>query len=107
MSKKKKPVAQKATPKPQAKKAAPKAAPQTAVLSQEAMQKASFAFRKENYRFMIIGLALIAAGFLIMAMDGEEHGFGFLGLTLGPVVTFGGFMFEIFAILYDGKKQEV
>ncbi|MEM6298721.1 MAG: DUF3098 domain-containing protein [Bacteroidota bacterium] len=74
------------------------------MLSPEAMQAAGFPFTKMNYRLMIGGVLTIALGFLLMSMDSEQHGFGFIGLTLGPVVTFVGFMFEIVAILWSDKK---
>ncbi len=57
------------------------------------------AFGKSNYLFMLIGLGIIALGFLIMTLDKEEFGFGFLGITLGPLVVFAGFMIEFYAIL--------
>lgn len=56
-------------------------------------------FGRKNYTFMIVGIVVIAIGFLIMASDSNPDGFGFLGLTLGPVVTVAGFIFEIYAIL--------
>ncbi|WP_291721315.1 DUF3098 domain-containing protein [Bernardetia sp.] len=67
-------------------------------------QNLPFAFEKINYIMMIGGVVIITLGFTIMAMEDAQHGFGFLGLTLGPIVTFLGFMFEIFAILYKKKK---
>lgn len=70
----------------------------------ENIQNPAFAFEKINYIMMIAGVVMITLGFTIMAMEDAQHGFGFLGLTLGPVVTFAGFMFEIFAILYKKKK---
>lgn len=63
----------------------------------------AFPFKKENYKIMLAGLAVLFLGFVIMSMDGEEFGFGFLGLTLGPIVVFLGFMIEIAAILYKKK----
>jgi hypothetical protein len=57
------------------------------------------AFGKSNYRFMLIGIAVIIIGFFIMTQDKEEFGFGFLGLTLGPITVFLGFMIELYAIL--------
>lgn len=56
-------------------------------------------FGKKNYRLMIIGVVVILAGFLIMSLDSEEFGFGALGLTIGPLVVFTGFIIEFFAIL--------
>lgn len=61
-------------------------------------------FGKKNYTFMLAGLAVIIVGFVIMSFDSEPFGFGFLGLTLGPLVVFSGFMIEIGAILYNPKK---
>lgn len=55
---------------------------------------------------MIIGVAVIAAGFIIMTLDSEPHGFGFLGITLGPVVVLTGFVLEVFAIIYTPKEKK-
>lgn len=63
-------------------------------------------FGPKNYRLMIIGLVIIICGFTIMSMDQEPHGFGFLGLTLGPIITVAGFIFEIFAILSRPDKTK-
>lgn len=63
-------------------------------------------FTKKNYQLMIIGLAIITAGFIIMSLDTEPHGFGFLGITLSPVVVLTGFVVEVFAILYTPKEKE-
>ena len=63
-------------------------------------------FKKGNYRLMLIGILILIIGFVIMSLDTEPHGFGFLGLTLGPLVVMIGFIFEIYAILYNPKKTE-
>lgn len=55
---------------------------------------------------MIIGLVIIMSGFTLMSLDSDEHGFGFLGLTLGPVVTVAGFLFELYAILRSPDKAK-
>ena len=60
-------------------------------------------FGRQNYVFMLIGIGVILAGFFIMSLDKEEFGFGFLGLTLGPVVVMSGFVLEFFAILARPK----
>ncbi len=62
-------------------------------------------FGKKNYRIMLIGLAVLIIGFVVMTLDGEPSGFGFLGLTLGPVLVFAGFIIEIFAILHNPEKS--
>lgn len=56
-------------------------------------------FKKTNYVHMLIGLGLIIVGFFIMTLDKEEFGFGFLGITLGPIIAFIGFIYEFYAIL--------
>ena len=56
-------------------------------------------FGKMNYRTMLIGILLIIVGFVIMSLDSEPFGFGFMGLTLGPIIVMAGFLTEIVAIL--------
>lgn len=56
-------------------------------------------FGRKNYQLMIIGIAVLAVGFTIMSLDSQPHGFGFLGLTLGPMIVLAGFIVELFAIL--------
>ena len=64
------------------------------------------AFGKRNYQIMLLGIILIVTGFVIMALEPGEYGFGFLGLTLGPVVVMAGFIVEIFAILHNPKQNK-
>ncbi|AKP54012.1 hypothetical protein CA2015_4682 [Cyclobacterium amurskyense] len=52
---------------------------------------------------MLIGIAIIVVGFAIMGLDSSPHGFGFMGLTLGPIVVLSGFLFEFYAIFYKNK----
>ncbi|HBK88715.1 MAG: DUF3098 domain-containing protein [Cyclobacteriaceae bacterium] len=63
-------------------------------------------FGKKNYQLMIIGLLVLMTGFTIMTLDSQPHGFGFLGLTLGPVIVVAGFIVEIFAILHRPKDTQ-
>ena len=60
-------------------------------------------FNSKNYKLMIVGIVIVVTGFLIMSVDGEEYGYGFLGLTLGPLVVLFGFVFQFFAIFHKGK----
>ena len=60
---------------------------------------AALPFGRRNYMLMLAGIGVILLGFFIMSLDKEEFGFGFLGLTLGPLVVMSGFMLEFFAIL--------
>jgi hypothetical protein len=64
-----------------------------------------FAFGKNNYRLMLIGIAILIVGFIVMSIDGEPYGFGFFGLTLGPIIVVLGFLFQFIAILYNDKKE--
>ena len=64
-----------------------------------------FAFHRINYLIMLIGIAILVAGFIVMSMDKETFGFGFLGLTLGPIMVFLGFMTQFVAILYKQKPN--
>jgi hypothetical protein len=61
-------------------------------------------FGRKNYQWMIIGIVALIIGFTIMTMDKEPFGFGFLGITLGPIVVMAGFLIEIYAILHRPTK---
>jgi hypothetical protein len=64
-----------------------------------------FPFSKTNYRLMLIGLAIIVIGFTIIGLDPKPHGFGFMGLTLGPIITLLGFGFQFYAIFHQPEKN--
>ena len=53
---------------------------------------------------MFIGLGLIVLGFVTMGLDSEPHGNGLLGLTVGPLLTLTGFVFEFYAIFAKSPK---
>ena len=65
--------------------------------------KSDLPFNKNNYILMIIGVFTIALGFIIMTLDKEDYGFGFLGITLGPIIVLVGFIIEFFAIFSKSK----
>ncbi|GAB3813353.1 DUF3098 domain-containing protein [Pontibacter rugosus] len=64
------------------------------------------AFGKKNYSLMLTGIALLILGFVIMSLDTEQYGLGFMGITLGPLVVLAGFAVEFFAIMAKDKKQD-
>jgi len=61
-------------------------------------------FGKKNYQWMIVGILALVIGFTLMSFDRQPYGFGFLGLTLGPIIVMAGFIIEIFAILHRPAK---
>jgi len=89
----------------------PKSAPATASKQAPAMKKtADFAFSKENYRLMLIGLAVMVIGFVLMIGGGSKDPnqfnpeiFNFQRLTLAPVLILTGYVIEIFAIMKKPK----
>jgi hypothetical protein len=48
---------------------------------------------------------MIVLGFVIMGMDATPHGNGFMGLTLGPIITLAGFILEFYAIFAKSTKS--
>ena len=54
---------------------------------------------------MLVGIAVLLLGFFIMTQDREQYGFGFLGITLGPLVLVAGFIIQFIAIFYNPKKH--
>ncbi len=67
--------------------------------------KNEFAFGRKNYLFMIVGLVILAIGFIIMTLDNEPYGQGFMGITLGPIILVIGFVIEFFAIMVKDRKK--
>jgi len=67
--------------------------------------KKNFAFGRENYKWMLIGLGILLLGFIVMSLDTAQHGQGFLGLTLGPIIIVTGFVIEFFAIFKKSKND--
>ncbi|MFD0932091.1 DUF3098 domain-containing protein [Psychroflexus salinarum] len=78
----------------------------------EAKANEKFIFEKENYKFMIIGLAVIALGFILMAGGGSDDPnvfnpeiFSWRRIRLAPTVVLIGFAIEIYAILLKPKSS--
>jgi len=69
-----------------------------------------FAFGKENYRLLFIGLAFIALGFILMIGGGSKDPkvfnpaiFNFQHITLAPILVLTGYVIEFFAIMKKSK----
>ena len=72
--------------------------------------KTDFAFGKENYILLLVGLAFIVVGFILMAGGGSEDPnvfneeiFSTRRITIAPIVVLIGFVIEIFAIMRKPK----
>lgn len=88
------------------KKTTPEKHIETAKQPVSANRVGEFAFGKENYRLMLIGLAFIVVGFLLMIGGGSDDPnkfspelFSFRRLTLAPILILAGYVVEIFAIM--------
>jgi hypothetical protein len=74
--------------------------------------KPEFLFNKINYKILLIGLAVIALGFILMSGGGSEDPnvfneeiFSFRRIRLAPAVVLLGFGIAIYSILKNPKKQ--
>lgn len=75
--------------------------------------KVEMPFGKKNYKFLLIGVGLIALGFLLMVGGKStdpnvfnEEIFSFRRITLAPILILAGFVVEIYAIMLNPQKEE-
>lgn len=75
-------------------------------------QKNAFLFEKINYTILIIGIAVIAIGFLLMSGGGSDDPkvfndavFNFRRIRFAPTVVLIGFGITIYSIFKNTKKQ--
>ena len=68
-------------------------------------------FGKMNYIIVLIGIALIAIGFILMIGGGSsdpnvfnDQMFNPRRITIAPILVLAGFVVEIVAIFWKGKK---
>ncbi|MBP6040546.1 MAG: DUF3098 domain-containing protein [Flavobacterium sp.] len=73
--------------------------------------KQEFLFEKVNYKILLIGIAVIALGFILMSGGGSddpavfnEDVFSFRRIRLAPTTVLIGFGITIYAILKTSKK---
>lgn len=73
--------------------------------------KQEFLFEKVNYKILLIGIAVIALGFILMSGGGSndpnifnEDVFSFRRIRLAPTTVLIGFGITIYAILKNPKK---
>lgn len=74
-------------------------------------QKNEFLFDKVNYKFLLIGIGVIALGFILMSGGGSDNPavfsdkiFDFRRIRLAPTTVLIGFGITIYAILKNPKK---
>ena len=73
--------------------------------------ESSYLFGPQNYRLLLISIALIFLGFGLMAGGGSEKQelfnpeiFSFRRITLAPIIVLSGFFLVIFAIMKKPKE---
>ncbi len=80
-------------------------------MAKEEKHNREFIFGKRNYIIMLIGLLIIAIGFILMAGGGSEDPtvfneeiYNFRRIRLAPTLVIVGLLVEIYAILANPKK---
>lgn len=79
----------------------------------EAAKVTSFVFEKQNYKFMLIGAAFIAFGFIMMSGGASDDPnvfnpeiYNWRRIRLAPALILIGFGFEVYAILLNPHKKK-
>tara|TARA_Y100000389_G_scaffold78046_1_gene74831 strand:- start:435 stop:683 length:249 start_codon:yes stop_codon:yes gene_type:complete len=74
--------------------------------------KNNFIFKKRNYKIMILGLIIIAFGFILMSGGGSEDPnifspdiYNFRRIRLAPTLVLLGLGIQIYAILSTADKE--
>ncbi|GGD19141.1 DUF3098 domain-containing protein [Flavobacterium orientale] len=80
-------------------------------MSSKNEQKQEFLFEKVNYKILLIGIAVIALGFILMSGGGSDDPtvfsdaiFNARRIKIAPTVVLAGFGVVIYAILKNPKK---
>ena len=88
-----------------------KAAPVKTTIVHHTTSEGSVLFGKENYKWMLIGLAILALGFFLMAggkssdpnVFNDKDIYSPIRITIAPILIVGGLIVEIFAIMKKPK----
>lgn len=78
------------------------------------VKKTGFAFGRENYRILIVGVVIVVIGYMLMVGGGTDDPnefnadeiFSFRRITLSPIVILAGFVTVLFGIMKKSKDQE-
>ncbi|GAA4460927.1 hypothetical protein GCM10023093_04620 [Nemorincola caseinilytica] len=93
---------------------APPASAASAAKTENRRPAQPFLFDKENYKWMLIGLAVIFLSFILMAGGKAanpnefhyEELYSFRRITLAPILLLVGFGIEAYAIMKKPKEQQ-
>ncbi len=76
-------------------------------------QQTEFIFGKKNYKWMLIGLGIIALGFILMSGGGSDNPevfnpeiYSWRRIRLAPAVILLGFGIEVYAILLNPNTSK-
>ena len=79
----------------------------------ETLEKQEFIFHRKNYKFMFIGIAIIALGFILMAGGGSDDPnvfnpeiYNWRRIRLAPALVLIGLAIEVYAILLNPTNKE-
>ncbi|HVZ95648.1 MAG TPA: DUF3098 domain-containing protein [Chitinophagaceae bacterium] len=87
-------------------------APVKASRTEKVVQKSEL-FTKENYKWMLIGLVILALGFFLMSggkskdpnVFNDDVIYSTTRITIAPILIIGGLLVEIFAIIKKPKTN--
>ena len=82
-------------------------------LQKSSVSEEHFAVSKKNIVWILVGLLVVALGFILMIGGGTkdpnvftgEAMFSFRRIVLAPILVFAGFVFEIWAIMHIKKTK--
>ena len=62
------------------------------------MSQSNMPLGAKEVKILLLGIGIMLVGFFVMTLDKEEFGFGFLGLTLGPILVLVGIIIPVFSL---------
>jgi hypothetical protein len=66
----------------------------------------NFPLDKKRIIFLITGIITMLIGFFVMTLDKSEFGFGFLGITLGPILVLIGIVLPVLSLFNFSKNDK-
>ncbi len=76
------------------------------------MDKKFLAFNKINFLLILVGIVLIITGFILMGGEPSSEAafqpdiFSARRIKVAPVISFAGFVFMIFAVMYKPRSKK-